>query len=284
MRSNLLLDLRIAFCTENILRLPDHDLVGHKSIAVFIHHDGRNLIQRRILILVRLILRRRQLVHDLTHNSRRTEHSPDVLKEEIGQETMPHHLHTLESARDREHLCRIQLHHLPLIILTEHREEIQQAVDILLPRLTCPTSIRRQRREIVGELVEDDERTRGVKVKDIHPLLTHPLSICPLQPTRILRTERRLHIGGGTLQIAQHEHPTPLRDRHAHRQLSHTERDCPRMRADCLAHTVIRRIIHAYIIERTVSRREHDLIVPKDRVVPQQPRQSLCTRNTVQQP
>ena len=86
------------------------------------------------------------------------------------------------------------------------------------------------------------------------------------------------------MQIAQHQHAAPLRNRNAHRQLPHAQRDRLIVVAYGILYTVKRS--RALVIRRDdpVSRRQYDLVITKDRVFLEELSERLRARHTIQQP
>ena len=229
----------------------------------------------------------RQLFQDVPHKTRSTEDSADIGEEEVRHEAVAHDLRAFQLARDRQHLGCVQLYHAAFFILAQHGEEVQQTLDVLCSvfrRAAC----RRFTDQVVGELVIDDQRASGIEVKEVGPLfaISPPLGIGEI--AWILSTEGGLHVGRGALHIAQHEHPAPLRDRDAHRELSHRQRDRLFVGGDCLLDPVVGAGGLFFLAEPSVARRQHDLILIKERfqiiVFPHELVQSLGRSHTVQVP
>ena len=100
--------------------------------------------------------------------------------------------------------------------------------DVLFPIIRRTPAAHSIRRQIVGKFIKNNQRSGRIKVKYIGGFFAESLPI-PGQDAGILSAERRLHIGGRTLHIAQHQDAAPLWDRDAYRELSDRESD--RLRA-----------------------------------------------------
>ena len=187
-------------------------------------------------------------------------------------------------ARDREHRLRVQLDHRARVILAVDGEEIQQLAHMVLALIKIPLVPGRLRDEVIRELLEDRQRPRGIEVKDIRVLLAVSIPRRVGEKAGILRAERRLHVERGRRHIREHEHRRPLRDRHARRELADRERDGPLVLPDGLRHAIERLLRLVLVVEPAVARREDDLIVLEHRMQPELLRESLCARDSIQQP
>ena len=78
-----------------------------------------------------------------------------------------------------------------------------------------------------------------------------------------MRPERRLHIGGRTLHIAQHQDAAPLGDRDAHRELPHGEGDRLLMLRNGRLHLVDGFLRLLVIASPAVTHGGHNLILAK---------------------
>ena len=100
----------------------------------------------------------------------------------------------------------------------------------------------------------------------------------------ILGAEGRLHIGGGALHVAEHEHAAPLGNGDAHRELTHGEGNGFRIFLNGLLHLVIG--LHRFLVLRQlpVPRCQHHMVVPEHRVILQKRCQRFGGAHIVQEP
>ena len=76
-----------------------------------------------------------EVLQNIQHLLRRTEHVGNVLEQEIALEAHPHHFFRLDLAGDAEDFFRIQRDHLPFLVLAQNREEVEQILDVCLALL-----------------------------------------------------------------------------------------------------------------------------------------------------
>ena len=99
-----------------------------------------------------------------------------------------------------------------------------------------------------------------------------------------MSAERRLHIGGWTLHIAQHQDTAPLRDRDAYRELPHCEGDRLLMLRNGGLHLVDGFLRLLVIASPPIAHGGHDLILAKHLIRFQQLLQSTDACHAVQIP
>ena len=78
---------------------------------------------------------RLEVLQNVQHLLRRTEHVGNVLEQKIALETHPHHFFGLDLPGDAEDFFCIQRDHLPFLVLADDREEVEQILDVRLALL-----------------------------------------------------------------------------------------------------------------------------------------------------
>ena len=73
-----------------------------------------------------------EVLQNVQHLLRRTEHVGNVLEQEVALETHPHHFLGLDLPGDAEDFFCIQRDHLPFLVLADDREEVEQILDVRL--------------------------------------------------------------------------------------------------------------------------------------------------------
>ena len=76
-----------------------------------------------------------EVLQNVQHLLRRTEHVGNVLEQEIALEAHPHHFFRLDLPGDAEDFFRIQRDHLSFLVLADDREEVEQILDVCLALL-----------------------------------------------------------------------------------------------------------------------------------------------------
>ena len=76
-----------------------------------------------------------EVLQNVQHLLRRTEHVGNVLEQEVALETHPHHFFGLDLPGDAEDFFCIQRDHLPFLVLTNDREEVEQILNVRLALL-----------------------------------------------------------------------------------------------------------------------------------------------------
>ena len=76
-----------------------------------------------------------EVLQNIQHLLRRTEHVGNVLEQKIALEAHPHHFLGLDLPGDAEDFLRIQRDHLSFLVLADDREEVEQILDVCLARL-----------------------------------------------------------------------------------------------------------------------------------------------------
>ena len=172
----------------------------------------------------------------------------------------------MDAPRHAEHLLGIELDHLALIVLAIDGEEVQQLTDMALARLHVAAAARGLTVQVVGELLEDGERTRRVEVEDVGVLLARVVAAAQVEQARVLAAEGRLHVQCGARHVREHEHGGPLRHGHARGELADRKGDGPVVVLDRAAHLVERLLVLVVGIDLAVAGGEHHLVVPEDGV------------------
>ena len=233
-------------------------------------------------LLFRLV-HRGELCNNVHNRLRSAEDVGNVLEQIVGHKSAIHNFCGANLSRNRKHLFGIQLHHLAVFILTDDREEVQQFLDVLFAGFGITATIGGAGIQVVGELLKNHKGSRRVEVEDIGVLLAVELAFVAEQ-ARILRTERRLHIQGCTLDAAQHQHSSPFWNRNARGELSDRQRNCLVVLGDSLGHAVKRFLGRIIIVQPAVTHCRDDLVILENRMVVQLAGQSLGAVHTVQQP
>ena len=76
-----------------------------------------------------------EVLQNIQHLLRRTEHVGNVLEQKIALEAHPHHFLGLDLPGDAEDFLRIQRDHLSFLVLADDREEVEQILDVRLALL-----------------------------------------------------------------------------------------------------------------------------------------------------
>ena len=76
-----------------------------------------------------------EVLQNVQHLLRRTEHVGNVLEQEVALEAHPHHFLGLDLPGDAEDFFCIQRDHLPFLVLADDREEVEQILDVRLALL-----------------------------------------------------------------------------------------------------------------------------------------------------
>ena len=76
-----------------------------------------------------------EVLQNVQHLLRRTEHVGNVLEQKIALETHPHYFLGLDLPGDAEDFFRIQRDHLPFLVLADDREKVEQGLDVRLALL-----------------------------------------------------------------------------------------------------------------------------------------------------
>ena len=76
-----------------------------------------------------------EVLQNVQHLLRRTEHVGNILEQEVALEAHPHHFLGLDLPGNAEDFFRIQRDHLPFLVLTDDREEVEQILDVCLALL-----------------------------------------------------------------------------------------------------------------------------------------------------
>ena len=76
-----------------------------------------------------------EVLQNVQHLLRGTEHVGNVLEQEVALEAHPHHFLGLDLPGDAEDFFCIQRDHLPFLVLTDDREEVEQILDVRLALL-----------------------------------------------------------------------------------------------------------------------------------------------------
>ena len=76
-----------------------------------------------------------EVLQNIQHLLRRTEHVGNVLEQKIALETHPHYFLGLDLPGDAEDFFRIQRDHLPFLVLADDREKVEQGLDVRLALL-----------------------------------------------------------------------------------------------------------------------------------------------------
>ena len=76
-----------------------------------------------------------EVLQNVQHLLRGTEHVGNVLEQKIALETHPHHFLGLDLPGDAEDFFCIQRDHLPFLVLADDREEVEQILDVRLALL-----------------------------------------------------------------------------------------------------------------------------------------------------
>ena len=76
-----------------------------------------------------------EVLQNVQHLLRCTEHVGNVLEQEIALEAHPHHFFGLDLSGNAEDFFRIQRDHLPFLVLADDREEVEQILDVRLALL-----------------------------------------------------------------------------------------------------------------------------------------------------
>ena len=278
-------DIIVDLLAEKSLGFLDDEFVRHVHVAVFVDGDIFRVVHREVVLLVGLLLGGRELFEHAAHGSRSGKDVADVLEQEIAHEAAPDDLFRLDRARDRQHLRRIELDHLAIVVLGDDGKEIQQAFDMLLVLLLRPAAVRRRGIEVVREIVENHQRALGCEIEDIGVFLLIELAVL-LVRVGVLRAERGLHILGGALHIGQDKDRRPRLHRDARRELPNGQRDRAVVVRDGIEHLVIALLVFRVIrfIEPSVARRDHDLVLLEDGMPFQQLRHRFHAVHAVKKP
>ena len=73
-----------------------------------------------------------EVLQNVQHLLRGTEHVGNVLKQKIALEAHPHHFFRLDLPGDAEDFFCIQRDHLPFLVLADDREEVEQILNVRL--------------------------------------------------------------------------------------------------------------------------------------------------------
>ena len=122
--------------------------------------------------------------------------------------------------------------------------------------------------QVICELLKNHKGSRRVEVEDISILLAVELAFV-VEQARILRTERRLHIQGCTLDAAQHQHSSPFRNRNARGKLTDRQRNRLVVLGNSLGNAVKRFLGRIIIVQSTVTHCRDDLVILENRMVVQ---------------
>ena len=145
-------------------------------------------------------------------------------------------------------------------VIGEHRQELDE-----LPHLALGARlVDREPAAVVGD---HDQRTVEGKVEDVALLLEDlRLALLGNRGPGALHAKRRLEVGLGTLEVAQHEHAAPGLDGHARGELAARERD--RLGGERVPHGVSHGPDRVHAHARLVPCRNDYLVVVEERVLP----------------
>ena len=76
-----------------------------------------------------------EVLQNVQHLLRGTEHVGNVLEQEVALEAHPHHFLGLDLPGNAEDFFCIQRDHLPFLVLADDREEVEQILDVRLALL-----------------------------------------------------------------------------------------------------------------------------------------------------
>ena len=282
--SDGLLDGRIDFLAKAGISFGNDNFCCNYGIAVFIYGNAICInrpgdIARHILAF----LYRIELFQNFTRCGR-GEDTANILKQQIGHKTAPHHFPRLDSLGNGEYLIDIQLHHFSFAILGDYREEIEQLADIVFALAAGASSACGFPQQAVGKFIINNQRAFGRKVKDIGVLLLITLPVCFITP-RILCAECGLHILGGRLHIGKHQYRCPFGNGNAGSKLTDGEGDGFVVFFNGLPDAVKGFLIgRRRVIITTVASGQDDFIILKYRMILQQFSQRFGRSDTVKQP
>ena len=257
---------------------------SNHDIAVFIHSNAIRInrpggIARYILAFFYRI----ELFQNFARFGR-GEDTANILKQQIGHKTAPHHFPRLDGLRNGEYLIDIQLHHFPFIIFGDYREEIEQLANIVFALAAGAAPACGLPQQAVGKFIINHQGAFGREVKDIGVLLLVTLPVCFISP-RILCAKCSLHILGGRLHIGKHQYRCPFGNGNAGSKLTDGEGDGFVVFFNGLPDAVKGFLIgRRRVIITTVASGQDDFIILKYRMILQQFSQRFGRSDTVKQP
>ena len=192
----------------------------------------------------------------------------------------------LDGARDRQHLLRVQLDHLAVLVLAVDGEEVQHAADVRLVLRFRAGAVRRLGTQVVREFFVCDQGALGSEIEEVGVFLAVELAVRRDVFPRILSAESRLHVFARTLHVREHEDSCPRLHRHACRQLADGESDRLRVGLRRLHHAVeaLLRLCVFILAEPPVACGEHDFVLAEHGMRGKEFRHGAAAVDAIQKP
>ena len=125
----------INFCPEHIRCLADDVALVQIHLALVVQGEVSAGVRGDLDGLCLCLTDGLEVLQNIQHLLRRTEHVGNVLEQEIALEAHPHHFFRLDLPGDAEHFFRIQRDHFPFLVLADDRKEVEQILDVCLALL-----------------------------------------------------------------------------------------------------------------------------------------------------
>ena len=125
----------INFFSEHIRRLADDVALVQVHLALVVQGEVCAGLRGDLDGLCLGFADGLEILQNVQHLLRRTEHVGNVLEQEVALETHPHHFFRLDLPGDAEDFFCIQRDHLPFLVLADDREEVEQILDVRLALL-----------------------------------------------------------------------------------------------------------------------------------------------------
>ena len=125
----------VNFCPEHIRCLADDVALVQIHLALVVQGEVCAGLRGDLDGLCFCFADGLEVLQNIQHLLRRTEHVGNVLEQEIALEAHPHNLFGLDFPGDAENFFRIQRDHLSFLVLADDREEVEQCLDVRLALL-----------------------------------------------------------------------------------------------------------------------------------------------------
>ena len=125
----------INFCPEHIRSLADDVALVQIHLALVVQGKVCAGLRGDLDGLCFRFADGLEVLQNVQHLLRGTEHVGNVLEQEIALEAHPHHFFRLDLPGDAEDFFCIQRDHLPFLVLADDREEVEQILDVRLALL-----------------------------------------------------------------------------------------------------------------------------------------------------
>ena len=125
----------VDFCPEHIRCLADDVALVQVHLALVVQGEVCAGVRGDLDGLCLCLADGLEVLQNVQHLLRGTEHVGNVLEQKIALEAHPHHFLGLDLPGDAEDFFRIQRDHLPFLVLADDREEVEQILDVRLALL-----------------------------------------------------------------------------------------------------------------------------------------------------